>query len=72
MLVAPRRACVSLFLHSFAARTIVRAAYATMSTTARFHLKNEAQLVIQKGDITQWEGDAVVNAGAHTPRPFCS
>ncbi|KAL0042525.1 hypothetical protein WJX79_002355 [Trebouxia sp. C0005] len=33
-----------------------------MTSTARYHLKNEARLVIQKGDITQWGGDAVVNA----------
>ncbi|KAL0049575.1 hypothetical protein WJX82_005171 [Trebouxia sp. C0006] len=33
-----------------------------MASPARYYLKNEAQLVIQKGDITQWEGDAVVNA----------
>ena len=70
MLVAPQRACVSLFSHSFANRTfaarVVRATYAAMASPARYHLKNEAQLVIQKGDITQWEGDAVVNAGPHT------
>ena len=66
MLVAPRRAFVSLLPHSFATRTTVRAAYAAMTSTARYHLKNEAQLVIQKGDITQWDGDAVVNAGPHT------
>lgn len=62
MLVAPRRACVSLLPHSFAARTTVQAAYVAMASTTRYHLKNEAQLVVQKGDITQWEGDAVVNA----------
>lgn len=62
MLVAPRRASVSLFPHNFAARTIFRATHAAMTSTARYHLKNEAQMVIQKGDITQWAGDAVVNA----------
>ena len=34
-----------------------------MSSNARYHLQHDAQLVIQKGDITEWEGDAVVNAG---------
>ncbi|KAL0040249.1 hypothetical protein WJX77_001427 [Trebouxia sp. C0004] len=33
-----------------------------MTNTARYHLKNEAHLIIHKGDITQWEGDAIVNA----------
>ena len=37
--------------------------YFAMSGAARYQLKDKAQLVIQQGDITQWEGDAIVNAG---------
>ena len=32
-------------------------------SVSRYHLQRATQLVIQKGDITEWEGDAVVNAG---------
>lgn len=34
-----------------------------MPDAARYQLKDGTHLVIQQGDITQWEGDAIVNAG---------
>ena len=37
--------------------------YFSMPDAARYQLKDGAHLVIQQGDITQWEGDAIVNAG---------
>ena len=66
MLLSPRSVLVGLLTRHRSARTALRSAYAQMSSVARYHLKKEAQLVIQKGDITQWEGDAVVNAGQYT------
>ena len=44
-------------------RTVASGGTAAMSVS-RYHLQRASQLVIQKGDITKWEGDAVVNAGA--------
>ena len=32
-------------------------------SVSRYQLQRDTQLIIQKGDITEWEGDAVVNAG---------
>lgn len=63
MLLSPRSALVGFFTRQRSARTVLRSAYAKMSSVAKYHLRKEAQLVIQKGDITKWEGDAVVNAG---------
>lgn len=62
MLLSPRSVLVGLLTRHRSVRTALRPAYAEMSSLARYHLRKEAQLVIQKGDITQWEGDAVVNA----------
>lgn len=40
-----------------------RPRFSTMPDVVRYQLGEEAQLVIQQGDITQWNGDAIVNAG---------
>lgn len=43
---------------------------ASMSVS-RYQLQRDTQLVIQKGDITEWEGDAVVNAGPQSHFCLC-
>ena len=63
MRVGPSTARFKLFARSRVTNITTRPVYTAMSSTARYHLRNDAHLVIQKGDITQWEGDAVVNAG---------
>ena len=42
---------------------------AASMSVSRYQLQKDTQLVIQKGDITEWEGDAVVNAGPQSH--FC-
>lgn len=31
----------------------------------RFQINKNAELILQRGDITQWSGDAIVNAGIY-------
>lgn len=57
MRVSPRVACLKLPWQTPSVRT------AALMSGSRYRLQKAAQLVIQKGDITEWEGDAVVNAG---------
>ena len=35
-----------------------------MATSKEYPLGKESKLVIQKGDLTEWSGDAIVNAGS--------
>lgn len=62
MRVGPSTARFKLFARSRVTNITTRPVHTAMSSAARYHLRNDAHLVIQKGDITQWEGDAVVNA----------
>jgi len=34
-----------------------------MSSLRHYPLAKDTQLVLQQGDITRWQGDAIVNAG---------
>ncbi|KAL3144437.1 hypothetical protein ABBQ32_004182 [Trebouxia sp. C0010 RCD-2024] len=61
MRVSPRVACLKLPWQKPSVRT-PSSGGATLMSVSRYRLQKVAQLVIQKGDITEWEGDAVVNA----------
>ena len=64
MHISSQRACLKTLPRRSFLKTAVRASIGQMSSVARYHLQQGAQLVIQEGDITEWQGDAVVNAGA--------
>lgn len=75
----PRCVCLVTRMHfsspAACLKVLYRPAFRTYAATptgapsmsvSRYQLQRETQLVIQKGDITEWEGDAVVNAGPFT------
>jgi len=47
----------------FARKAVRMCALHTKGGERRWPLTEKAQLVLQQGDITQWRGDAIVNAG---------
>jgi len=57
---------VQLMLARVPVRPLVQAprpALARAMSSLRHSLAKDTQLVLQQGDITRWQGDAIVNAG---------
>jgi len=63
----PRRTHVQLMLARVPVRPLVQAPRPAlaraMSSLRHYPLAKDTQLVLQQGDITRWQGDAIVNAG---------
>ena len=63
MRISSRGFSLKIFSQRFSPKIAAPAISSYMSSTSKYHLQKGTLLVIQKGDITKWDGDAVVNAG---------
>ena len=66
-----------LTCHAWSSRTCQKhfsrsVAVFAMGGPKRYKLSEKAVLTLQLGDLTRWEGDAIVNAGECSPKHMSS